>query len=166
MASLNLPPSEPMRIQRRWGWVLKYQDLTPLGLRRHREYLVLWCSDDVDADAGTASGEISFFRQARRYLSLDEVSLLHFFVLCCSLASVLQRTLIFCRDSPFWFLPSVSLRSRHLYLESQGHWFFDAGANHQLMLADFSCRPQGCRRWMLRFGFNAQLQAAWLRRRV
>ncbi|CAL1169969.1 unnamed protein product [Cladocopium goreaui] len=111
-----------MRIQRRWGWVLKYQDLTPLGLRRHREYLVLWCSDDVDADAGTASGEISFFRQARR--------------------------------------------SRHLYLESQGHWFFDAGANHQLMLADFSCRPQGCRRWMLRFGFNAQLQAAWLRLRV
>ena len=40
---------------------------------------MLWCSDDVDADAGTASGEISFFRQARRYLSLDEVSLLHFF---------------------------------------------------------------------------------------
>ena len=75
---LNLPPSEPLCIQRRWGWVLKYQDLTPLGLRRHREYLVLWCSDDVDADAGTASGEISFFRQARRYLSLDEVSLLHF----------------------------------------------------------------------------------------
>ena len=65
--SLTLPPSEPMNTLRRFGWLCKYQDLTDPGLRRHREYMVLWIGF-FNESTGQAGGPISFFRQATQWL--------------------------------------------------------------------------------------------------
>ena len=150
LASLQLPPSEPMKTTRRFGWICKYQDLSREGVRRNREYMVLWVTFLNPLD-GTAGGEISFFRQAgaswlvQANHSCCFVPLLFFF--CFPLL------LIFSFVFPLSFL----LLRRKLYLESQGRWRF---SNECLMVTGFACTPlHGARRrdWTFRFfrGLNA-----------
>ena len=103
--SLTLPPSEPMNTLRRFGWLCKYQDLTDPGLRRHREYMVLWIGF-FNESTGQAGGPISFFRQATQWLG-RRITL---FVLSLSisvqisptkregLSSLQKKTMAFCRD--------------------------------------------------------------------